>query len=263
LQGGKPYISKKRDTTRSILIFFHESIGILLGWINLPLMNAVLAIETSVPQASVALWCDGVMVFHDEFTTDRNHNSMLFDPLEQALKLLDGTRLSLVIAGTGPGSYSGTRVGIAAGQGVAIAHNCPAVGLGSLGATPVTQTPGTPAMAVGDARRGLYFISPIAPSGEAMDAELMDAETFQKRLTEAGDIRIFTLDDPAKLGLNEALTHRITQTRPEAPWLMALWNRLNDAKRNELIAKPLAPAYLRPPFTSKAKGGHPLLRQSQ
>jgi len=231
-------------------------------------MNAVLAIETSVPQASVELRVDGEVIFSDEFTTDRNHNSMLFNPLEQALKLLGDEKLSLVIAGTGPGSYSGTRVGIAAAQGVAIAHGCPAVGVGSLGAIPeINAQPlegegGTPALAIGDARRGLYYISVIAPSGEAMEAELMDADAFQKRLTDEPLARLFTLDDPAKLALGEGLAERVVRTRPEAKWLLALWDRLDDARREALIAKPLAPAYLRPPFTSKAKGGHPLLRKN-
>jgi len=234
-------------------------------------MKMVLAIETSVPQASVVMWADDEVVFQDEFTTDRSHNSMIFNPLEKALKLLGKEKLSLVIAGTGPGSYSGARVGIAAAQGVAIAHGCPAVGLGSLGATPETNASdclnldvdgAVPAMAVGDARRGLYYISTINSSGEAMDAELMDAEAFQKRLADAPLARIFTLDDPSKLALNEDLAKRVVQTRPEARWLGALWNRLSEARREELIAKPLAPAYLRPPFTSKAKGGHPLLRKN-
>ena len=225
-------------------------------------MNAMLAIETSVPHATVALWCDGQKIFEEEFTTDRNHNSMVFDPLKRALKMLDGQKLSLVLAGTGPGSYSGTRVGIAVAQGIAIAHHCPAVGIGSLAATPVArdQEVSTPSMAIGDARRGLYFISKISPSGEAMDAVLLDAETFQQQLTEASDTRLFTLDDPAKLGLSETLAKRVTRSRPEAKWLLDIWQGLGATRRDELRLSPLAPAYLRPPFTSKAKGGHPLLR---
>lgn len=222
-------------------------------------MNAILAIETSVPQATVALWYDGEMVFGEEFTTDRKHNSMVFDPLERALKRLNGNPLSLVLAGTGPGSYSGTRVGIAVAQGVAITHHCPAVGIGSLAATSVARQT-DPSLAIGDARRGLYYISAIEPSGEAMDAELMDAEAFQNRLHESGSTRLFTLDDPEKLGLSDALTQRVVRCRPEARWLVDIWQGLDDQRRDALIRKPLAPAYLRPPFTSKAKGGHPLLR---
>ena len=226
-------------------------------------MSAVLAIETSVPQASVVLWIDDEIVFAEEFTTDRSHNSMIFDPLSQALKLLGERNLSLIIAGTGPGSYSGTRVGIAAAQGIAIAHDCPAVGLGSLAATPEAResfSTQESAMAIGDARRGLYYISEINPYGEAEDAELMEAEPFQQRLAAATDTQLFTLDDPAQLGLSEDLRKRVTRSRPEAKWLMEIWLGLNESRRSAIKQKPLAPAYLRPPFTSKAKAGHPLLR---
>lgn len=226
-------------------------------------MNAVLAIETSVPQASVALWMDHKVVFAEEFTTDRSHNSMIFDPLSEALKLLGECKLSLVIAGTGPGSYSGTRVGIAAGQGIAIAHDCPAIGISSLAATPEARTAHAAkksAMAIGDARRGLYYISTINSQGEADDAELMDAESFHRRLIAAADSQLFTLDDPAQLKLSEDLSRRVTRTRPEATQLLDIWLDLDESRRSALMQKPLAPAYLRPPFTSKAKAGHPLLR---
>lgn len=222
-------------------------------------MNAMLAIETSVAQASVVLWLDGGLVFEEEFTTDRSHNSMIFDPLNRALKILGDRKLELVISGTGPGSYSGTRVGIAAGQGIAIAQGCPAVGLGSLAATPEARADGV-AMAIGDARRGLYYVSPINAAGEAMEAELMEAEPFQQRLNSEAETKLFTLDDPDRLGLSGELRKRVTQSRPEAKWLIDIWLGLSESRREELMKKPLAPAYLRPPFTSKAKAGHPLLR---
>lgn len=241
------------------LFFYTPALVFDQNQINIIGMNSILAIETSVPQASVTLWQNGEISYAGEFTTDRNHNSMIFDPLAQALDTLKGEKLSVVLAGTGPGSYSGTRVGIAAIQGVAIAHQCPSVGIGSLAATPIARADG-PSLAVGDARRGLYFISEISSSGEAMDAELLDADTLQRRLTEADEKRLFTLDDPAQFNLDENLTQRIARSRPEARWLVDIWLNLPSTRQNELKLKPLAPAYLRPPFTSKAKAGHPLLR---
>ena len=232
--------------------------------ISVASMNAVLAIETSVPQASVALWIDNEVVFTEEFTTDRSHNSMIFEPISQALKILgEGQKLSLIIVGTGPGSYSGTRVGIAAAQGVAIAHDCPAIGIGSLAAVSEARahiTSNKSAMDIGDARRGLYDISKINSHGEAEDAELMEADTFQQRLTDAADACLFTLDNPTQLKLSEDLKGRVTQSRPEATHLLDIWMGLDDTRRSALKEKPLSPAYLRPPFTSKAKAGHPLLR---
>ena len=230
-------------------------------------MESILAIETSVPEASIALWSDGAWLFEAEFISDRNHNSMVFEPLAEALALLEGRELSTVLVGTGPGSYSGTRIGIAAAQGLAIAKSCPAAGIGSIAATPPARSVARPAAAhtaataIGDARRGLYYISPITASGEAEEPKLMDAAVLEQRLASIPDDLLFTLDDPTKLGLNDQLQERITRTQPQARLLVDVWLGLDELRRQQLHSKPLAPTYLRAPFTSKAKQGHPLLRK--
>ncbi len=238
-------------------------IGILFLLTRLPHVKTVLAIETSSPEASIALWSDGAWLFEAEFLSDRSHNCMVFEPLASALAALEGRDLSCVVVGTGPGSYSGTRIGIAAAQGVAIAKSCPVAGLGSLAATPAaySKTTEKPVMAIGDARRGLYYLSTIIASGEASEPELMDAETLKRRLAEAADHDVFTLDEPAKLGLDEDVQMGIRPSRPDARLLLELWLELDSGRQQELLARPLAPTYLRAPFTSKAKPGHPLLRK--
>ena len=229
-------------------------------------METILAIETSVPEASIVLWSDGERLFEAEFVSDRNHNSMVFSPLAEALAQLDGQTLSCVIVGSGPGSYSGTRIGIAAAQGVAIANGCPAAALGSIAATTEARsqaaiTAKAGAAAIGDARRGLYYISPITASGEAAEPELMDAAALRQRLTDAPDQVLFTLDDPANLQLDVELQQRVTATKPHARLLVDVWLQLSDTRRDQLFSTPLSPSYLRAPFTSKAKPGHPLLRK--
>ena len=54
---------------------------------------------------------------------------------------------------------------------------------------------------------------------------------------------------------------RITHTQPQARLLVDVWLGLDEIRRQQLHSKPLAPTYLRAPFTSKAKPGHPLLRK--
>ncbi len=229
-------------------------------------MSSLLAIETSVPEASVALWRDGRWLFEEEFASDRNHNSVLFGPLAAALEALGGEELDAVIVGTGPGSYSGTRIGIAAAQGVAVARGCCAAGVGSFAATPVARRWGggdvPRPMAVGDARRGLFFVSRITESGEAGEAELMPAEEFARVLGQWPGGDLFTFDDPERLGLPSGLAGRVRRVRPEARLLVDVWLGLGEGRRRELAAQLLSPRYLRAPFTSKAKPGHPLLRRA-
>ena len=228
--------------------------------------SAILAIETSVPEASVALWVDGAIVYQKDFTSDRNHNSMIFTPLGEALAILDGVKLSCVLVGTGPGSYSGARTGIAAGQGVALTHGCPAVGIGSLAATSLARAEGN-ALAIGNARRGLYFISELTTSGEASEAELMEADEFQTKLAgicEAKETKLFTLDDPTGSWLEGLkIPTAVEKDQPHASRIIEVWLGLTEERQDELKSMPLSPSYLRPPFTSKAKSGHPLLRSPE
>ena len=229
-------------------------------------MQTILAIETSVPEASIALWSHGKWIYEAEFVSDRNHNSMIFEPLAEALTSLGEQALSCVIVGSGPGSYSGTRIGIAAAQGIAVANACPVAALGPIAATTVARSEAAMmaragAAAIGDARRGLYYISPITASGEAAVPELMDAVALRQRLTAEPDQVLFTLDDPVKLELEAEHLQRVTATRPCARLLIDVWLQLDDTRREQLFATPLSPSYLRAPFTSKAKQGHPLLRK--
>ena len=89
----------------------------------------------------------------------------------------------------------------------------------------------------------------------------MDAAVLEQRLASIPDDLLFTLDDPTKLGLNDQLQERITRTQPQARLLVDVWLGLDEVRRQQLYSTPLAPTYLRAPFTSKAKQGHPLLRR--
>jgi tRNA threonylcarbamoyl adenosine modification protein YeaZ len=217
---------------------------------------ARLFIESSTPRASLALLRGGVVVFEESFSGDRSHNALLFAPLERALARLDGgERLATVVIGTGPGSYSGTRVGIAAGQGVALVHGCPAVGLSSLVAVPAAA--GGAALAVGDARRGSGWRAILGGGRVMTGPELCGVAELGEEVGAArtAGLPVFSLEPVGRLGLEVAVE------RPDARRLAAAWLAMDEAARAELAAVPPQPAYLRPPHVTVAKAGHPLLRK--
>ena len=72
-------------------------------------MNNVLSIDTSTQLGQIALLSDSNLVYEEAFTSERSHNSQIFYPLEKALNLCDG-KGSLIVVGTGPGSYTGVRI---------------------------------------------------------------------------------------------------------------------------------------------------------
>lgn len=217
---------------------------------------ARLFIESSTPHASLALLRGGDVVFEESFAGDRSHNALLFAPLERALaRLLPGETLAEVVIGTGPGSYSGTRVGIAAGQGVALVHGCPAVGLSSLLAVPVAKEG---ALAVGDARRGSAWRTRVGGEPELCGADVLASEI--REVLDEG-LPVFSLEPVGKIGLPDDQAAKVSLEHPEAVLLAKAWLRLSVDQRAVLAALPPRPAYLRPPHVTEAKGGHPLLRK--
>ncbi|MGB6223726.1 tRNA (adenosine(37)-N6)-threonylcarbamoyltransferase complex dimerization subunit type 1 TsaB [Haloferula sp.] len=213
-------------------------------------MPWILAIESSTPRASLALLRESRVIFERSFESDRNHNAAMFAPLQEALAALESESLDAVIIGTGPGSYSGTRVGIAAGQGVAMVHACPAVGLSSLLAAGVAE-----GVAVGDARRGSAWWAEITP-GKLPQPAMLPTEALEEQLVGTG--QIFTFEDLEKLSLPNEIT--VQRLQPNAVLLAEAWLDLPQAARDELSNVPPQPAYLRPPHVTAAKQGHPLLR---
>jgi tRNA threonylcarbamoyladenosine biosynthesis protein TsaB len=217
---------------------------------------ARLFIESSTPRASLALLRGSVVVFEETFTGDRSHNALLFAPLERALAALEpGESLAEVVIGTGPGSYSGTRVGIAAGQGVALVHGCPAIGLSSLVAVASARRG---ALAVGDARRGSAWRAGFGEEPELCGVEEL-AEEIRGVL--GTGFPVFSLETVGKVGLPPDLAAQVVLEQPTAALLAKAWLGLSSEDRSKLAALPVQPAYLRPPHVTEAKGGHPLLRK--
>jgi tRNA threonylcarbamoyladenosine biosynthesis protein TsaB len=223
---------------------------------------ARLFIESSTPRASLALLRGSKVLFEEAFTGDRSHNALLFAPLARALECLsDGEKLAQVVIGTGPGSYSGTRVGIAAGQGIALVHGCPAVGLSSLLAVPSAF--GGNALAIGDARRGAVWRVATDAVREGAEPELCPIDELSEdvRATLEKGQTVFSLESVARIGLPAELAAAVVPEHPDALHLARAWQNLPMTERGRIDSLPPQPTYLRPPHVTEAKPGHPLLRK--
>lgn len=192
---------------------------------------------------------DGVRA-EREFCSDRSHNAVLFGPLGEVLREVALGEIGLVLVGSGPGSYSGTRVGIAAAQGVALAAGCPVVAVPSILAAP-SATEGTPCRVVGDARRGSFWISRVKNSGVVIAPELTDEEGLRRFLSEAGREPVVTFEAGARNGFPADLD--IARETPAARLLWEAWQKADAAERERWAAEAPQPLYLRPPHITEAK----------
>jgi tRNA threonylcarbamoyladenosine biosynthesis protein TsaB len=98
-------------------------------------MTLILHLETSTKSCSVALSVDGELVGLVESHTDEfMHSENLTRFVEKVLKDdgFDFSQLSAVSVASGPGSYTGLRIGVSTAKGLCYALNIPLIAIDSL-----------------------------------------------------------------------------------------------------------------------------------
>ena len=137
-------------------------------------MSVVLAIDTAAPRLQLALLlADGrVDVSVDEIAT--GHAELIFKRIAELLARngVGYPDLSQVVTTTGPGSFTGLRIGLSAARGIGLARGIPVIGVPSLLALSLgTEGPSTVLL---DARRGeAYFQTFAGPAQPVKEADLL------------------------------------------------------------------------------------------
>jgi tRNA threonylcarbamoyladenosine biosynthesis protein TsaB len=103
----------------------------------------ILALDTTTRAGSCALSRDGVVLREDAIDTSRQLALQLPDALEAVLALAGaGLRdVDAFAVATGPGSFTGLRIGIATMQGFAFAQEKPLIGISALTALSAVASP--------------------------------------------------------------------------------------------------------------------------
>ena len=129
----------------------------------------LLALETSTEACSVALWLDGEVRERFEIAP-RRHAELTLPWAEQLLVDAGVARsqLDAIAVGRGPGAFTGVRLAIAIGQGIALALDRPIVPVSTLAALAL-QAPGPCVLAAIDARMGEVYAAAF---------ELRDGDAF-------------------------------------------------------------------------------------
>lgn len=90
----------------------------------------ILALDTSTPACTAALIsADGTVHARADEVIGRGHAEHLAPMIAE---MLDGHVPTQILVGTGPGSFTGLRIGIAAAHGLAIGWDVPLYGMNSL-----------------------------------------------------------------------------------------------------------------------------------
>ena len=128
----------------------------------------ILGIETSGARCAVALAC-GARVVRRIREMERGHAEALFPMIEEALAEAGAAYRDLSRIGvcTGPGSFTGVRVGIAAARGLAMGLGIPAIGIGRLEALAAEAAGGRAAAVRVPGPGGACFLQEFDAEGRA------------------------------------------------------------------------------------------------
>ena len=140
-------------------------------------MTITLAIDTAAPRLQLALLLADrqVDVSIDEIAT--GHAELIFERIATLLgrNHIGYADLQRVVTTTGPGSFTGLRIGLSAARGIGLARGIPVVGVSSLIALSLTAT--GPTTILLDARRGeAYFQTFSGPALPLSDGALLPIE---------------------------------------------------------------------------------------
>lgn len=199
----------------------------------------ILAIETSLPHASLCLCRDGNIAFQTEWKTERNHDEWLFPALQKAMELLNDASLDIILVGAGPGSYGGVRVALAAAVGIAQVSGASVAALCSW-----AQLAEAGAVVVSDARRGGWTMR-----RENGNIDVVSTEEL-KQLQEEG-VRILTIEAPEAMQ-TKGISPDSGRLQPTAAGLVQTWLDMSLDEQTAALNAPAEPIYVRPPHITKA-----------
>ena len=136
----------------------------------------ILAFESSADQASAAIWRAGGSHWLRRHAARHGHAAMITELARAVMSDagLSADELTHVVAGRGPGSFTGIRVALAAAKGFALASGVAKAGISCLealfNAVRATRPDlvGNRLVATADTRRGSYFCQLFDPAGEPL-----------------------------------------------------------------------------------------------
>jgi tRNA threonylcarbamoyl adenosine modification protein YeaZ len=135
----------------------------------------VLAIDTALEACSAAVLDTerGEITAHESLPMVRGHAEALIPLIARVMDmaLIGFATLDRIAVTTGPGSFTGLRVGISAARGIALASGKPAVGLSTLAAyaAPLIAADDTlPVVVAIDARHDHVYLQVFGPGGRTI-----------------------------------------------------------------------------------------------
>jgi tRNA threonylcarbamoyladenosine biosynthesis protein TsaB len=212
----------------------------------------VLAIDTALAACSVAVLDTeyGGILASESAAMVRGHAEALLPMLKRVMDQagLGFPDIDRIAVTTGPGSFTGLRVGIAAARGIALAADKPAVGLTTLSAYAAPHMAADdrlPVVAAIDARHSHVYLQVFGPGGRTLSAPRL--ATLRDAIEAAAEMSSAIVGSAAQsvadgLSAMDAAPATVdARAAPDIAWVARLGAVLAEDQ------SPLKPQYLRAP----------------
>jgi tRNA threonylcarbamoyladenosine biosynthesis protein TsaB len=212
----------------------------------------VLAIDTALAACSAAVLdtAYGGIIASESLPMIRGHAEALMPLLARVMKQssLAFGDLDRVVVTTGPGSFTGLRVGIAAARGIGVATGLPVVGVTTLSAyaAPYLGVDDRgPVLAAVDARHAQVYLQVFAPGGRTLVApRIAPLQDAVRAASDAASCIVGSAAQAIADGLPKAAPKPVTVDARQAPDIG--WVAQIGAVAPDTDAPP-KPQYLRAP----------------
>lgn len=219
-------------------------------------MSCILHIETSTNVCSVAVSQDGECIFDKEDFSGPNHAERLGEYVDEALSFADSHAIPVdaVAVSSGPGSYTGLRIGVSMAKGICYGRNIPLLSVPTLELLSVPVLLGHDEIEddalicpMLDARRMEVYaavynraLQPVRP----IQADVVDADTYKEWL-DRHPVYFFG-NGAAKCmeTINQPNAHLIKDIVPLAKWMFPLAEKKMAKDETEDVAY-FVPFYLK------------------
>lgn len=196
----------------------------------------ILAIELSTARGSIAFTGEQPEPFAAEFANDRKHSGAFFEELRNCIRRFGAA--DQIAVGLGPGSYAGTRIGIAAANGLRAAFDAQLVGVPSVFALPAVESE---YIIIGDARRHTFHLTHVSER-RSLDGPLLCNELELRGRLASTELPIFSSEILAEY----------PDVRLAYPSALVV-AEIAAAQEIATSAEPLEPIYLRDPHITQPK----------
>ena len=227
----------------------------------------ILGFDTATSACSAAVWEDGRIAARRFEPMSRGQSERLMPMVREVLSEAgaDFPDLDLLAVTTGPGAFTGLRIGLAAARGMALAGDLACFGVTTLDAVAAgvseTERQKANVLVVLDSKRAeVYaqaFRSDLRPLSEAQ--AIMPADLAALTANGEGDAnRVLVAGDGAGQviqALKDKGIEAVLSTAPGVPDAATVAAIAAERWSPDQPAEPLRPLYLRPPDAKASKNG--------